>query len=252
MPAWRATRVAPVEALRDAAGTSAPAAAAGARRCGPLVGALGRPVQATGGPAAMLARRNAMRDPGRTAVTASALTIGVALVTAVTVVAAGLQDSTKGSLEKRVSADARAHAARTAGRRSTATPRARRAAVPGVRTASTIRQDAALAFGQTESVNAVDPATIGKVARLQVEGRLAGHAGRAGRRRRDRRRGLGQGAPPRRRRTRSRSPRRPTGRLTLTVRGIEDSPVIDALGLGPITIGTPAYAAGASAGARTT
>jgi putative ABC transport system permease protein len=33
-------------------------------------------------------------------------------------------------------------------------------------------------------------------------------------------------------------------RLTLTVRGIEDSPVIDALGLGPITIGTQAYAAG--------
>jgi len=47
-----------------------------------IVGALGRPVQATGGPAAMLARRNAMRAPGRTAITASALTIGVALVAA--------------------------------------------------------------------------------------------------------------------------------------------------------------------------
>jgi hypothetical protein len=36
--------------------------------------------------------------------------------------------------------------------------------------------------------------------------------------------------------------------MTLTVRGIEDSPVIDALSLGPITIGTPAYAAGAFSG----
>src|SRR4029453_19482664 len=37
-------------------------------------------------------------------------------------------------------------------------------------------------------------------------------------------------------------------RLTLTVRGIEDSPVIDALGMGPITIGSQAYAAGGFSG----
>jgi putative ABC transport system permease protein len=41
----------------------------------------------------------------------------------------------------------------------------------------------------------------------------------------------------------------PAGKtLRLTVRGIEDSPVIDALGLGPITIGTGAYKAGGFAG----
>ena len=38
-----------------------------------------------------------------------------------------------------------------------------------MRTVSAIRQDAVKAFGQTEGINAVDPATIGKVARLQVE-----------------------------------------------------------------------------------
>ena len=43
----------------------------------------------------MLARRNAMRNPGRTAVTAAALMIGVMLVTAVTVVAEGLRQETK-------------------------------------------------------------------------------------------------------------------------------------------------------------
>jgi putative ABC transport system permease protein len=136
--------VAPVEALRDAAGTSRRPRLP-ARIVRAVVGALGRPVQATGGPAGMLARRNAMRAPGRTAITASALTIGVALVAAVTIIAAGLKDSTKGSLEKRVSAthvlsgdDGWSPVDSGAARRA--------AAVPGVRTASTIRQDAVRAY----------------------------------------------------------------------------------------------------------
>ena len=61
---------------------------------------LGRPAAAIGGSAGRLARRNAMRHPGRTAVTASALMIGVMLVTAVTVVANGLRQETKGTLER--------------------------------------------------------------------------------------------------------------------------------------------------------
>jgi putative ABC transport system permease protein len=76
LPAWRATRVAPVEALRDAE-PSSHRLRLPARIVRATVGALGRPVAAVGGPAAMLARRNAMRAPGRTAITASALTIGV-------------------------------------------------------------------------------------------------------------------------------------------------------------------------------
>ena len=46
----------------------------------------------------------AMRHPGRTAVTASALMIGVALVTLVTVIAQGLRDTTTGTLENRINA----------------------------------------------------------------------------------------------------------------------------------------------------
>jgi putative ABC transport system permease protein len=245
VPAWRATRVAPVEALRDAAGTSRRLRLP-ARIVRAVVGALGRPVQATGGPAAMLARRNAMRTPGRTAITASALTIGVALVAALTIIAAGLKDSTKGSLDKRVSAthvlagdDGWSPVDGDAARKA--------AAVPGVRAASTIRQDAVRAYGKTEGINSVDPATIGKVldfkwkrgsratlAGLGADGAVIDdgwakkhHLGVGGR--------LTVITPADR-------------RLTLTVRGIEDSPVIDALSLGPITIGTPAYAAGAFSG----
>jgi putative ABC transport system permease protein len=245
VPAWRATRVAPVEALRDAAGTSRRLRLP-ARIVRAVVGVLGRPVQATGGPAAMLARRNAMRTPGRTAITASALTIGVALVAALTIIAAGLKDSTKGSLDKRVSAthvlagdDGWSPVDGDAARKA--------AAVSGVRAASTIRQDAVRAYGKTEGINSVDPATIGKVldfkwkrgSRATLAGLGAGGAviddGWA------KKHHLGIGGrftvitPADR-------------RLTLTVRGIEDSPVIDALSLGPITIGTPAYAAGGFSG----
>ena len=88
LPAWRATRVAPVEALRasshEAGRLRLPARAARA-----LASLLGRPAQAFGGAAGGLARRNAMRHPGRTVATATALTIGIALVTLVTVVATG-------------------------------------------------------------------------------------------------------------------------------------------------------------------
>src|SRR5689334_23915978 len=49
------------------------------------------------------------------------------------------------------------------GVQTSALPICKAAAVPGVRTASSIRQDAVRAYGKTEGVNAVDPATIGKV-----------------------------------------------------------------------------------------
>jgi len=103
LPAWRATRVAPVAALRDADAAAARPGLFG-RAVRGVASALGRPAQAIGGSAGMLARRNAMRTPGRVATTAAALMIGVALFTAVSVLAQGIKDSTSGSLEKRVSA----------------------------------------------------------------------------------------------------------------------------------------------------
>ena len=109
-------------ARRPAAGLARDARAPRSRRCAPptpgagrvrlpsravraMASLLGRPAQAVGGAAGGLARRNAMRQPGRTMTTATALTIGVALVTLVTVVAAGLKDTTRGSLEDRIAAE---------------------------------------------------------------------------------------------------------------------------------------------------
>jgi putative ABC transport system permease protein len=52
-----------------------------ARVTRPLVRALGRPLALAGGPAAALARENAVRNPSRTAATAAALMIGLMLAT---------------------------------------------------------------------------------------------------------------------------------------------------------------------------
>ena len=59
---------------------------------------LGWPVARFGGAAGVLARDNARRNPQRTASTASALMIGLALVTLVSVLAAGITSTFKGAV----------------------------------------------------------------------------------------------------------------------------------------------------------
>ncbi|HEY3185940.1 MAG TPA: ABC transporter permease, partial [Solirubrobacteraceae bacterium] len=161
VPAWRATRIAPVAALRATSPDGERPGIVG-RAIRAVAGALGRPAQLVGGSAGTLARRNAMRNPGRVAVTAMALTIGVALVTAVSVLGQGLKDSTSGALRDRLSAS---HVVVDKDGWSPIDSAVERevAAAPGVRTVSSIRQDGVLAYGQEEGINAVDPASIGHV-----------------------------------------------------------------------------------------
>ena len=63
----------------------------------PLAWVLGWPASRIGGAAGKLARGNARRNPGRTAATAAALMIGIALVTFVAVLAQGMRDVELGS-----------------------------------------------------------------------------------------------------------------------------------------------------------
>jgi len=65
----------------------------------PLAYALGWPATKVGGAAGTLARDNARRNPQRTASTASALMIGLALVTLVAVLAAGITSTFRGAVE---------------------------------------------------------------------------------------------------------------------------------------------------------
>ena len=123
---------------------------------------VGRPAAVIGGSAGQLARRNAMRNPGRTAVTASALMIGVMLVTAVTVVANGLRQETKGTLNERIAAS---HVITAQDGWSPVDPEIARtaASVPGVKAVSALRQDGGLVAGQKEVINGGRPGDDRKV-----------------------------------------------------------------------------------------
>jgi putative ABC transport system permease protein len=71
----------------------------------PLAAVVGWPLQRLGHAAGELARDNATRNPARTAITAAALMVGLALVVFVSVFAAGLKDSIDGAIADRAKAD---------------------------------------------------------------------------------------------------------------------------------------------------
>jgi putative ABC transport system permease protein len=238
LPARRATKVAPVAALREADAGGGRLRLPG-RVLRAVTGLVGRPSAAVGGSAGALARRNAMRHPGRTAATACALLIGVALVTAVTVVATGLEDVSSGSLDRRVQATAVIGATDGWSPIDPAVEQAA-AAAPGVTAVGSVRQDGALAFGEEEGVNAVDPATItdlfaydlkagdeAAIAGLGADGALVDDGWAT-------EHGLAVGDA-------FTITSAKGERVDLTVRAIEESPVLDILSLGPITISREAF-----------
>jgi putative ABC transport system permease protein len=102
-PARLATRISPVSAMREAVDVPRPGIFGRFVRA--IASVVGRVAELFGGTAGSLARRNAMRRPGRTAATAAALTIGVTLVAAVGVVVAGLKGGVKSEATKRITAD---------------------------------------------------------------------------------------------------------------------------------------------------
>ena len=71
----------------------------------PLAYVVGWPARVMGGSAGKLASGNSARNPGRTAATAAALMIGIALVTFVAVLANGMKASNREAIEEQVSAD---------------------------------------------------------------------------------------------------------------------------------------------------
>ncbi|HEX8085394.1 MAG TPA: FtsX-like permease family protein [Solirubrobacteraceae bacterium] len=236
IPAVRATRIAPVTALRDAAEGSRRTGIAG-RLVRPVVSLLGRPAERIGGAAGLLARRNALRQPGRTAATAGALTVGVALVMVVAVMAAGLRDTTEGSAERRV---ASTHVVLGQDGWSPLDPAIAQtvARADGVDAVATVKQDGARAFGDTERVNGLSAGSdelfkfewasgsatadsLGPDGAIVDEGWAKEHSLGVG----DRFRLTAPGGD----------------RLDLAVRAIEKSSVFDAIDLGPITVSEAVY-----------
>jgi putative ABC transport system permease protein len=71
----------------------------------PLARLVGIPARQIGGAAGRIADRNAQRNPGRTAATAAALMIGIALVTFISVLANGLRVSNSDAIERQIQSE---------------------------------------------------------------------------------------------------------------------------------------------------
>jgi putative ABC transport system permease protein len=128
----------------------------------PLAAALGAPGERFGGAPGRLARENATRNPARTARTAGALMIGLALVTLVATLGAGLKSTDRNALKDQVRAD---YVVTSDNGYDPFTASAGKAVAdaPGVAVASSVRSDQASAFGSDVTVTGVDPSTIGQV-----------------------------------------------------------------------------------------
>jgi putative ABC transport system permease protein len=127
------------------------------RLIGPLAWTLGWPASKFGGAPGTLARDNARRNPQRTASTASALMIGLALVTLVSLLAAGIVASFRGAVNN---IWRNADYAITAQNNFDPIPIAASDAVkktPGVIEVSDVRAGEALAFGKKIAITAVNP-----------------------------------------------------------------------------------------------
>ena len=129
------------------------------RLVGPFAWTLGWPASKIGRAAGTLARDNARRNPQRTASTASALMIGLALVTLVSLLAAGIISSFRGAVND---IWRNADYAVTAQNNFSPIPIAASEAIaktPGVLAVGNVRAGETLAFGGKINTTAVDPPT---------------------------------------------------------------------------------------------
>ncbi|MES4888271.1 FtsX-like permease family protein [Streptomyces sp. NPDC096012] len=132
----------------------------------PLIAA-GAPVLRLFGVSGKLARQNSVRNPRRTAATASALMIGLTLITGMTVMAGSLQTA----IDKMASSAVRADYVVSMANGSSLSPdvAARIAAADGVTESSPLRNAESRIDGKTEFLTGVDGASIGKLTDLKVD-----------------------------------------------------------------------------------
>jgi len=127
---------------------------------GPVAAVVGRPLQAVGGVAGSIARANATRFPGRTAGTAAALMVGVALVAFASIFVNGFKASFSGAFEEAVTADLVVFD--TSGLMPETVAGAA-AGLPGVDAAANLRVGQGELAGDDVSLAGLDPAIATKV-----------------------------------------------------------------------------------------
>ncbi|MEX2504369.1 MAG: FtsX-like permease family protein [Egicoccus sp.] len=217
LPAWRASRVAPLAALRDVAvdssdqsrirlalglvlvavggmfitfallsedgalvraGIGAVGVALGVFLLGPvtarpLTSLVAGPVQRLRGVTGALARRNAVRNPRRTASTSSALMVGVGIVTLFTVVAGSIRATIDDAVEGSFGADLMIQAGGFSGAGLSPDLVDEVAALPEVERAVGLGLGRGLVDGEPSVFSVVDPAALVEVLDLElVEGSL--------------------------------------------------------------------------------
>ena len=126
----------------------------------PLASVVGWPARRIGGTAGRLAQANSKRNPGRTASTAAALMIGLALVTFVTVLASGIRSSNREAIEDQVQAE---YLITAQDGYSPVVPEAGDAvsSASGVELVSNVRSDGGEVAGSDKYVTGIEPDTIG-------------------------------------------------------------------------------------------
>jgi putative ABC transport system permease protein len=138
----------------------------------PIASAIGRPIQRLAGITGRLARENTVRQPGRTAVTAAALMIGVALVTFASIFAAGARESIAKAVDQNLTAGLIVQNADGFSPFSAGALR-ETAQVPGVSQVSPVRFSRAEGRGPskglgTPSITGIDPATFRSLYEVKI------------------------------------------------------------------------------------
>ncbi len=131
----------------------------------PVAGIVGWPV-GRGGAAGALARENAVRNPARTAATAAALMVGLALVTFVSALGTGLIGTARSDVRDQVSASYVVTSADGYETVPAAAGRTLAAALPGS-VVSSVREDRGRVDGDAVPVSGVDPRTIARAYRFR-------------------------------------------------------------------------------------
>jgi putative ABC transport system permease protein len=129
---------------------------------------LGAPLARLAGTTGKLARRNALRNPRRTASTATALMIGLALVAAVTVVATSMKASVADVIDRSSRSDFILKAASQMAPGIPTSVAEELRSLDGVATVAEMRFAMAQVNGSITGVAAIDPATAGQAAELDL------------------------------------------------------------------------------------
>ncbi len=205
----------------------------------PLASVLGWPAARFLGASGKLARENAMRNPGRTATTAAALMIGVALVTFVAVLAHGMKNSFSDSLDRQLAANYVV----TSQDGFTPFPSETATALrdtPGVKSVTSIESAQVRAFGKKDSIDGIDPNNVDQLLNYEWQQGSAESLHQLG----------GNGAIVTKKYASDHKLKvgsrfmilTPGGQTTsVIVRGIQKPPEFDPLGLGKIQIAQASY-----------